>query len=190
MTHPAPERPEVGGTAGLLVKSADLLDLAVEKVCNFVLIVTGIVMLTILAVNVFARYLFASGGLASAQELPERLFPVFIVAGIVLAVQRGGHLSVDTLLLSLGRTGQRLLLLAVLIIVMVSYVVLFQQSIIVAHVTAIDLSPVLGIPTSYGYYTLAIGCVGVIITSATIAVRVAILGPDANPVVRSEDSPV
>lgn len=190
MANNASQRREVGGIAGLLVRIADGVDFVIERICNFVLLLTGSIMLAILAINVFARYILESGGLASAQELPERLFPVFIVAGIVIAVQRGGHLSVDTLLLSLGRQGQRVLLLLVLAIVMISYVVLFQQSMFVAEVTQIDLSPVLGIPTSYGYYALAAGCVGVILTSATIAVRVVIVGPEANPVVRSEDSPI
>jgi TRAP-type transport system small permease protein len=187
MIQSAPERREVGGTAGLLLRIADILDYAVEKICSLVLIVSGLVMLGVLTVNVFARYLFASGGLISARELPERLYPVFIIAGIVLAVVRGGHLSVDTLLLALGRNGQRILLLIVAATVIVAYAVLCQQSLFVASITDVDRSPVLGIPTSYGYYALAAGCIGVMLTSMTIAVRVAILGPDSRPMMHSED---
>ena len=188
MTNPVSEQRGAGGTAGLLLKIADYVDYVVAKICSFVLIVTGLVMLGVLTVNVFARYLFASGGLVSARELPEHLFPVFIVAGIVLAVIRGGHLSVDSLYLALSPAGQRILLLAVAAMVIVSYVVLFQQSLFVASVTDIDLSPVLGIPTSYGYYALAAGCAGVMLTTATVALRVAILGADAKPQMRSEET--
>ena len=35
-----------------------------------------------------------SGGFRFAQELPERLFPWFIMAGVALAVQKGGHMAV------------------------------------------------------------------------------------------------
>ena len=51
----------------------------------------------------------------------------------------------------------------------------------------IDRSPVMGIPASYGYYTLAIGLTLVIVVTATQAVRVALMGPEAMPVPAPEE---
>lgn len=155
------------------------VDRLVTLCCRFVVLATGIALTAILAGNVAARYVFASGGLDSAQELPERLFPWFIAAGIALAAQHGGHMAVEWLTGLLGRGGQRVLLLAVNALVIVSYLVLFQQALLVAEIAAIERSPVLRLPNSHGYWAIAFGCVCLAIATACSSVRIALLGPDA-----------
>ena len=81
---------------------ANGLDRLITHLCRFIVLVTGIALTVILTGNVVARYVFASGGIDAAQELPERLFPWFIVAGVALAAQAGGHMSVDWLLEKFG----------------------------------------------------------------------------------------
>src|SRR5215203_3568625 len=44
------------------------------------------------------------------EEVPQQLFPWFIMAGVGLAVQRGGHIAVEWLLGKLGREGKRVVL--------------------------------------------------------------------------------
>ena len=55
---------------------------------------TGVALTAILTGGIAARYVLASGGINAAQDLPERLFPWFIVTGAVLAAQAGGHMAV------------------------------------------------------------------------------------------------
>ncbi|MBP2148213.1 TRAP transporter small permease subunit [Xanthobacter autotrophicus DSM 597] len=169
------------------IRGADRVDLAIAWFCQAVVILVGTLLLALLAANVAARYVLESGGFRFAQELPERLFPVFIMAGVVLAVQRGGHMAVETVLSKLGRTGARNMLVFGHIIVIASYIVLSRDIFELADMLWIDKSPVMGIPSSYGYLTLGGGLVLVILATATQATRVALLGPEAMPVPSPEE---
>jgi TRAP-type transport system small permease protein len=51
----------------------------------------------VLTANVIARYVLATGGFDWAEEVPEQVFPWFIMAGVALAVQHGGHIAVEWL---------------------------------------------------------------------------------------------
>ena len=66
--------------------------------CRGVLLVTGIALMGVLTANVIARYVLATGGFDWAEEVPEQVFPWFIMAGVALAVQHGGHIAVEWLL--------------------------------------------------------------------------------------------
>jgi len=93
-----------------MLAAANGIDRLITRICRFVVLVTGITLTALLTGNVVARYVLATGGLDAAEEIPERLFPWFIVAGITLAAQAGGHMSVDWLLDRLGPSGRRWLL--------------------------------------------------------------------------------
>ena len=79
------------------------------------------------------------------------------------------------------------MLLAGHAIVIGSYVLLGRDILLLAEMLWIDRSPVMGIPASYGYYTLAIGLALVIVVTTTQAVRVALMGPEAMPVPAPEE---
>jgi TRAP-type C4-dicarboxylate transport system permease small subunit len=78
------------------------VDRVVTLICQAVLLVTGTALMGVLTANVIARYVLATGGFVWAEELPEQLFPWFIMAGVALAVQHGGHVSVEWLSASSG----------------------------------------------------------------------------------------
>ena len=90
------------GMAQRAVAAANGTDRLVTRLCRFMVLATGLALTLILTANVAARYAFSAGGLDAAQELPERLFPWFIVAGVVLAAQAGGHMAVEWLFNTLG----------------------------------------------------------------------------------------
>ena len=170
-----------------LLALSERVDWLVARFCEAVVLLVGSALLALLTANVLARYALDSGGFRFAQELPERLFPVFIMAGVALAVQKGGHMAVETVLAMLNRQGARILLLVGHAIVIVSYVILGWEIFGLAEIMAIDRSPVLGLPSSYGYYTLGVGTVLIILTTLTLAIRVALIGPEAMPVPGPEE---
>jgi TRAP-type transport system small permease protein len=129
-----------------------------------------------------------SGGFRFAQELPERLFPWFIMAGVALAVQKGGHMAVESVLARLNRSGARIMLLVGFAIIIASYAILGWESIGVADIVSIETSPVLGLSSSWSYYALALGCLGVILTTFALALRVWKLGPEAMPTPDPEET--
>lgn len=175
--------PDPAASAGSTVRRLALvavngIDRLITRLCRFVVLVTGIALTVILTGNVLARYLFAQGGIDAAQELPERLFPWFIIAGIALAAQAGGHMSVDWLLDRLGPRGRRWLLHLANAIVIASYLVLCHQSLVVAEIAKMERSPVLNLPNSHGYWAVALGCLLLALATACSSVRLALTGPE------------
>ena len=178
--------PEIGHEAATVspfersrvVRLADMLDRAVAAVCRLVVLITGIALTAILTSNVIARYVFATGGFRAAQELPERLFPWFIVGGIVLAAQAGGHMAVEWLPGKLGPQGRRSLLLGGNAIVVVSYAVLLREAMRLADVASAERSPILGLSGSHGYWAMALGFGLVAVVTIASSIRIAVLGTE------------
>ena len=164
-----------------LLRVAFAVDAAVGLVCRAVLVVTGIGLMGVMTANVIARYVLATGGFDWAQEVPERLFPWFIMAGVALAVQQGGHIAVEWLLGQLGREWRRWLLLGGHALVILAYVVLVREALVVAEIAKIERSPALGLSGSHGYWAVAAGCALLALGTATNALRVALQGPEAMP---------
>ncbi len=171
------------------LKVADASDRIVAVICRSALLVTGTALLVILFGNVVARYALHSGGFSFAQELPERLFPWFIAPGVALAAQHGGHMSVEWLLERSGRHAQRLLIVGGNLLVILSYLVLCRQALFVASIASAERSPVLGLPGSHGYWAIAAACILLVLATASITVRVWLLGPDALPKPNPEEMP-
>jgi TRAP-type C4-dicarboxylate transport system permease small subunit len=184
ISHHEQELATGGGTLAV----ANGIDRAVAFTCRAVILLTGIALLAILTANVVARYVLESGGFRFAQELPERLFPWFIMAGVALAVQKGGHMAVESILSRLNRNGARIMLLVGHAIIIASYAILGWEALGVADIVSIETSPVLGLSSSYSYYALALGCAAVILTTFALALRVAKLGPEALPTPDPEET--
>jgi TRAP-type C4-dicarboxylate transport system permease small subunit len=183
-----PHDAQAPAAAGAALTVADALDRAVGFICRAVISLTGIALLAILSANVVARYVLESGGFRFAQELPERLFPWFIMAGVALAVQNGGHMAVESVLARLNRSAARVMLLVGHAIIIASYAVLGWEAMRVADVVSVEQSPVLGLSTSYSYYALALGCGAVMLTTLALALRVAVVGPEAMPTPAAEET--
>jgi len=172
-----------------LLSAADAVDRAVALLCQGVLLLTGTALMGVLTANVIARYVLATGGFDWAEEVPQQLFPWFIMAGVALAVQHGGHIAVEWLLGKLGRDGKRVVLLAGHALVAFAYVVLSWQALVVADIVAIERSPALGLPGSYGYWAIAGGSALLALGTLTVAIRIALIGPEAMPQPAPEDIP-
>ncbi|SRR5258706_1237321 len=171
---------ETGSAARrVALAAANRLDWLITKLCRFVVLATGIALTVVMTASVAARYVSAKGGIDAAQELPERLFPWFIVAGVALAAQAGGHMSVEWLYGKLETAGRRWLLLFGNAIVIAAYVVLFGKALEVAEIASLEKSPVLGLPGSHGYWAIALGCGLLALATLCSSMRVLLSGPDA-----------
>lgn len=171
-----------------LVRAADGIDRMVGTVCRAVVLVTVIVLLAVLGANVVVRYALGHGGITWISEVPEQLFPWMIAAGIVLGVQHGAHIAVDLLPESLGPAGRRVLIIIINLLVAAAYLILLRVLLQVADIAAAEQSPILHLPRSLGYYALSFGALLVSVSSLTIVLRVALLGPDAAPRPNPEES--
>jgi TRAP-type C4-dicarboxylate transport system permease small subunit len=174
--------------ASRVLMAADGIDSVVGLVCRTIVLVTVVLLLVVLGANIVARYALAQGGISWISEVPEQLFPWLIAAGIILAVQHGAHIAVDLLLQSLGRNGQRVLIVAINVLVAVAYLILLRTNLQVAAIAAAEQSPILHLPRSLGYYALSFGAGLTALCSLTVALRVAVLGPEAAPQPNPEES--
>ena len=68
------------------------LDRTIVGICSIVLWLTTVVIFVILTANTILRYT-AGTGLQWANELPELLFPWLVMAGVVLAAEKGAHIA-------------------------------------------------------------------------------------------------
>jgi TRAP-type transport system small permease protein len=172
-----------------LLIAAAKVDRGVALVCQGVLLVTGIALMGVLTANVIARYVLATGGFDWAEEVPEQLFPWFIMAGVALAVQHGGHIAVEWLMGKLDRGGKRIVLLIGHAVVVFAYLYLCWQALVVADIVSIERSPALGLPKTYGYWAIAAGSALLALSTLTVAIRIALIGPEAMPQPSPEEMP-
>jgi len=130
---------------------------AVERsiviVCSVVLWVTTTVIFVILTANTVLRY--AGGtGLRWANELPELLFPWLVMAGVVLAAEKGGHIATVFLMETLPRRARRIMGAAGWLVVAALYATLSKATFDMLEIVHDEKSPILQVPGSVTY-----GCV-------------------------------
>ena len=170
-----------------LLRLMDGLDRIISFLTRTVLMIAGLALLGLLFANVVARYVMGSG-LPFAQELPERLFPFFIVAGIALGAQRGAHMAVEALPEMFDRRGKQAIYVLAQLCVIAGNAIVMVVAFQVGNMSWIDLSPVLGLPATYSYFALAGGAALVILATLAITVRLVRIGPEALPIPNPEET--
>lgn len=131
-------------------------DQIVDVLCKVVLCITCLAMFAILLINVFLRYVFGSS-LEWAAELPELLFPWFVMSGVVLATSHNAHIYIG--FVADRATGAARLALALLRagLIIATYAVLAWVALDLLPIVADERSPVLQVPGSVTYSCLLLG---------------------------------
>ncbi|MEY9586524.1 TRAP transporter small permease [Sinorhizobium fredii] len=174
----------------MLLQLVDVVEKVIVRLSRLVVMASGIALTLVTTGNVIARYTLSGGGFSFAQELPMLIFPWFILAGIVLAAHVGGHMAVEWLY---DKLGQRLRIAAFVLSSAVSasaFLVLSYQAMVVAEIAGLEHSPVLQLPNSVGYYSLAVGAFLVAIVTVSVAVRVLRFGWEQRTKVGAEEMPL
>jgi len=154
----------------LVVAVARGIEYGVELVCKFLLLVTGIGLLSLLTLVVVLRYVFQSG-LNSATDLTELMFAIFVMAGIALAARNGVHVATQLLLHALHGVWRTMLSVLIHGVTAAAYFTLAWYAYLNAIIAHDQTSPVLGIPWSVGYGCLSLGLALVALCSLTAIVR-------------------
>ena len=146
-------------------------DQIVDVLFKAVLCVTSAAMFAILLTNVFLRYLFGTS-LEWAAELPELLFPWFVMSGVVLATSHNAHIYIGFIA---DRTvGAARLALAFLRagLIIATYAVLAWIALDLLPIVADERTPVLGVPGSVTYFCLLLGFALICLKELSILVRI------------------
>jgi TRAP-type C4-dicarboxylate transport system permease small subunit len=151
--------------------SLNWLDRAMEVICKIVLCITCTAMFAILLANVVLRYV-AGSSLAWAGEVPELLFPWFVMAGVVLATIHNAHIYIG-FIVDRVRPGIALPL-AVLrtVVVAGAYGVLVYVAYDLLEIVADERSPILNVPGSVTYSCLMLGLLLVVISELSLLLKV------------------
>lgn len=161
------------------LSAAHGVDRAIDVTCNFLMLVSGFGLLTLLTVVVVLRYFFESG-LTFATDLTELLFAIFVMAGIAQAARRGAHVATQLLLVSLSGTWRTALAVVIHAVTAAAYSLLAWYAYLNAIIAHDQTTPVLGIPWSVGYGCLSLGLLLVAVCSITAIVRLTLGGETVN----------
>ncbi len=126
------------------------LESAIVAVCSAVMWVTTVVIFVILTANTVLRYVGGTG-LQWANELPELLFPWLVMAGVVLAAEKGGHIATVFLMEALPKTAQRVIGALGWLIVAALYGTLSKATFSMLEIVQDERSPILHVPGSVTY---------------------------------------
>jgi TRAP-type transport system small permease protein len=126
------------------------LEHAIVGICSIVLWVTTVTIFVILTANTVLRY--AGGtGLQWANELPELLFPWLVIAGVVLAAEKGSHIATVFLMDALPRRVQRVVGVVGWLVVAALYGTLSKATYGMLDIVQDEKSPILHVPGSVTY---------------------------------------
>lgn len=163
-------------TKALLTGIAHIIDRVITLSASIVAIISLVLLFLSLLAEVIIRYL-TTQGLGWPLELPKLLFPWLIMGGIVLAAQRGSHVSVDAIIHALNKHQARMLAIAMQIIVAVAFLALFHTGLKVIAITGSETYPMTGISAKWAYLALITGFLGMAMTALTTSCQLLIGTP-------------
>jgi TRAP-type C4-dicarboxylate transport system permease small subunit len=126
------------------------LEGVIVTVCSAVMWVTTVVIFVILTANTVMRYIGGTG-LQWANELPELLFPWLVMAGVVLAAERGGHIATVFLMEALPLRARRVIGVLGWLVVAALYATLSKATWSMLEIVHDEKSPILHVPGSVTY---------------------------------------
>ena len=153
-----------------VVVGRNALERAIVLVCSIVLWVTTLVIFVILTANTALRYAGGSS-LQWANEVPELLFPWLVMAGVVLASEKGAHIATVFLVDSVGAGARRLIAIVAWTAVALLYAVLIRATWRMLEIVHDERSPILQIPGSVTYVCVLIGMVLIALLAVLAAWR-------------------
>lgn len=132
------------------------LERAVVAVCSIVLWLTTAVIFVILSANTVLRYVSGSS-LQWANELPELLFPWLVMAGVVLAAEKGAHIATVFLVEAVPQRVRRVIAIGVWLAVASLYGTLAWATFAMLEIVHDEKSPILQVPGSVTYGCVMVG---------------------------------
>ncbi len=132
------------------------LERAIQGLCYVLLWISTTVIFRVLVANTTLRYV-AGASLQWANEVPELLFPWLVMSGVVLAAQRGAHITTSFLMDKLPETGRQAAGAGGWLLVAALYGTLSWATWRMLEIVHDEKSPILQIPGSVTYACVMVG---------------------------------
>jgi TRAP-type transport system small permease protein len=153
-----------------LAAAATAIDRGIGRGARAAVVALASAIFALMLAGVVGRHVL-SEGLPALTELPEQLFPWFVMAAIVLAAQARAHVAVEWLTLVVGAAWRaRLTRFAQGVTLALGLLVVWSVG-CVALVAGGDRSPVLDIPLLHMHVALALGFALVALLAACALAR-------------------
>ena len=133
-----------------------LLERFIQGLCYALLWLSTTVIFLILVVNTTLRYATGSS-LQWSNEVPELLFPWLVMSGVVLAAQRGAHITTSFLMDKLPLSGQQKVATLGWLMVAALYGTLAWATSRMLDIVHDEKSPILQVPGSVTYACVMTG---------------------------------
>jgi TRAP-type C4-dicarboxylate transport system permease small subunit len=164
---------QISGWRAALLAAARITDVAVEKTCKTVLLITGMALLVILSATVSVRY-FDGASVQYDAELVALIFPIFVAAGIAEAARQSAHVATQLLLKAVNDAWRVRLSLLIHTATATTYLYLAWYAFQNALIAHDERSTILRVPGSVGYGSLTVGLGLIGICSLAAIVRLVI----------------
>jgi TRAP-type C4-dicarboxylate transport system permease small subunit len=139
-----------------VVVKRNALERAIVVVCSALLWLTMAVIFLILTANTVLRYISGTS-LQWANEVPELLFPWLVMAGVVLAAEKGAHIATVFLVDSVSPGARRVIAVIAWTAVALLYAVLVRATWNMLEIVHDERSPILQVPGSVTYGCVLVG---------------------------------
>lgn len=164
----------------------NVFERVITLICQILLWISTATIFVILAINTILRY--ATGAsLQWANEVPELLFPWLVMSGVVMAAQRGAHITTTFLVDKLSLAIRRGLGFVVGLTVCALYSTLAWATWKMLEIVHDEKSPILQVPGSVTYACVMVGmgmlaALALINAFRALQLRPATLTSDGQPV--------
>lgn len=155
-----------GDNEAFLLALVTTIDKWLSRFSIVVVISTLLAIFCSLLLEVIVRYITKTS-LGWPYEIPNIVFPWFVMLGIVLAAQKGMHVSVQLLDRWLPKKINKLIFFLTNLAAAVLFTYLAWVSIEVIETVGIEEFPVTGISASWVYLSMLVGFLGLALTSLT-----------------------
>ncbi|PJG86242.1 TRAP transporter small permease [Conservatibacter flavescens] len=154
-----------------ILKNTLYIDKCITAVSIIAVILSIIAIFASLLLEVFVRY-FTSESLGWPHEMPNLLFPWFVMMGIVLAAQKGMHVSVNIIPSFLNVSMNKVLFISINLLAAGIFMYLTWLSFEVIEIVGEETFPVTNISSSWAYLSMTVGFLSLAITALTTVIRV------------------
>ncbi|WP_292949332.1 MULTISPECIES: TRAP transporter small permease [unclassified Neptuniibacter] len=141
------------GLSGWLLCFSSAIRRSIYIIGAGIILISFSAMFSAIFANVLLRYIFDQG-ITWAYELPQLLFPWSVAAGMVLASTMKGNISIDSLVNILPATIQRIVLIAVNLVIGATCVGVLHYAMPVIKASKYTKLAETGLPQIYGYSSL------------------------------------
>ena len=146
-----------------IVKVTNYIERVLRFIASLVVVSALLVMFSTLLLEVIFRYL-TNSSLGWPSELPTILFPWTIMGGVVLAHQKGLHISVNLIFNFLSTSKSKALYALLNLITIIIFASLFWVSFDILEIVSTETYPYTNLSAKWAYLSLPVGFVGIILT--------------------------